>query len=161
MKQIIKIMAVSLSICLAGNFALAAGTSSDSKSDSNNSSYSGVDNKDKAAKQYNHAVKMIEAGNYKKASKSLRKATRYDKNNADYWNLLGFSLRKQKNYIPAEDSYNKALKIDANHLGANEYLGELYIQMGMRDKAEAQLAKLQSLCPDGCEELTMLENSLK
>ncbi|MCH9844872.1 MAG: tetratricopeptide repeat protein [Alphaproteobacteria bacterium] len=161
MKQMMRIMVAVLTMSLAGNLALAASSSSDSKSDSNNSSYSGSDSKDIATKQYNHAVKMIEAEDYRKASKALKKAVRYEKNNADYWNLLGFSLRKQQNYKAAKRAYDKALKIDENHLGANEYLGELYIQMGESDKAQAQLAKLQNLCPNGCEELTMLENSLK
>jgi tetratricopeptide (TPR) repeat protein len=52
----------------------------------------------------------------------------------------------------AEDYYAQALKIDPDHKGANEYLGELYLEIGAIDKAKRQLARLDAICAFGCVE---------
>jgi len=71
---------------------------------------------------------------------------------ADVYNLLGFSLRKTGDYTKALTFYKKALDFDADHKGAHEYLGELYVETGQLSKAREHLAVLQRLCPRGCEE---------
>ena len=38
--------------------------------------------------------------------------------------------------VKAFDPYNKALAIDKKHLGANEYLGELYLKVDKPKKAK-------------------------
>ena len=48
--------------------------------------------------------------------------------------------------------YFKALDLDPDHTSAREYLGELYVKLGQIDKAREQLARLERLCPQGCEE---------
>ena len=52
----------------------------------------------------------------------------------------------------------RALRLDADNKVALEYQGEMFIELGRLDEANANLAKLQSLCPESCEELEMLEN---
>ena len=79
---------------------------------------------------------------------------------ADVYNLLGFSLRKTRDYDNALYHYRKALELDPNHKGAQEYLGELYVETGQMDKAKAMLASLQKLCPSGCEEREDLEKAI-
>lgn len=143
------------------NSAQAAGSSSDAGSDdSAESSYGAEGVNEDAMKNYEHAMNMIDAEEYNKATKALRKAIKKDRNNADLWNMLGFTLRKAENYTEAMGAYNTALALDADHLGAHEYLGELYVQTDQRSKALLQLVKLQELCPQGCKQLTMLEKSL-
>jgi Flp pilus assembly protein TadD len=71
---------------------------------------------------------------------------------ADVYNLLGFSLRKSGDTKTAYTFYMKALDFDPAHKGAHEYLGELYVETGDLPKAKAMLAKLETLCPQGCEE---------
>ena len=71
---------------------------------------------------------------------------------ADLYNLLAFSFRKSGDLKQAETFYGKALDFDANHKGALEYQGELFIMTKRMDKARANLAKLEKLCPQGCEE---------
>lgn len=71
---------------------------------------------------------------------------------ADVYNLLGFSLRKTGDYARALTFYKKALDYDADHKGAHEYLGELYVEMGQVAKARQHLVILERLCPHGCEE---------
>ena len=71
---------------------------------------------------------------------------------ADVYNLMGFSLRKTGDYAKALTFYKKALDFDADHKGAHEYLGELYVETGQLPKAREHLAILERLCPQGCEE---------
>jgi Flp pilus assembly protein TadD len=79
---------------------------------------------------------------------------------ADVYSLLGFSLRKTGDYPTALTFYKKALEFDADHKGAREYLGELYVETGDLPKAREQLAVLTTLCPQGCEEREDLEKAL-
>ena len=79
---------------------------------------------------------------------------------ADVYNLLGFSLRKSGDYQQAATFYAKALDFDANHKGALEYQGEMFIELGQLEKARANLARLVTLCPTGCEEREDLEKAL-
>lgn len=79
---------------------------------------------------------------------------------ADVYNLLGFSLRKTRDYDNALSNYRKALALDPNHKGAHEYLGELYVETGQMDQAKNMLANLQILCPSGCEEREDLEAAI-
>ena len=79
---------------------------------------------------------------------------------ADVYSLMGFSLRKTGDYPTALTFYKKALDFDADHKGAREYLGELYVEMGDLPKAREQLAVLTKLCPQGCEEREDLEKVL-
>ena len=80
---------------------------------------------------------------------------------ADVYSLLGFSLRKSRDYKAALTFYQKALEFDPKHLGAHEYLGELYVETGQAAKARDMLAKLVVLCPRGCEEREDLEAAIK
>jgi tetratricopeptide (TPR) repeat protein len=80
---------------------------------------------------------------------------------ADVYNLLGFSLRNQGDTRTAQTYYQKALEFDPDHKGALEYQGELYVKLGDLARAEANLAKLVRLCPQGCEERADLEEAIK
>jgi len=101
----------------------------------------------------------IKAKAYQAALEELR--TLSDKHqHADVYSLMGFSLRKTGDYPTALTYYKKALDFDANHKGAHEYLGELYVETGDLGKAREQLAVLEKLCPQGCEEREDLETAL-
>ncbi len=80
--------------------------------------------------------------------------------NADAYNLLAFSLRNVGSHDEAFRFYDKALALDPNHKGAREYLGELYVKTNMMANAREQLAHLQKLCPQGCEELDDLKKAI-
>jgi tetratricopeptide (TPR) repeat protein len=79
---------------------------------------------------------------------------------ADVYNLLGFSLRNQGDNKSAQTYYAKALDFDPDHKGALEYQGELFVKLGLFDKAQVNLAKLVKLCPQGCEEREDLEEAI-
>ena len=98
---------------------------------------------------YNLAVKFITKGNkydkknkkdkaekyYKKAFKLLLKSNKEFPAKANTFNYLGYVNRKLGNFEDAEIYYLLGLDQDPNHIGINEYLGELYLMMGKKDKA--------------------------
>jgi tetratricopeptide (TPR) repeat protein len=82
--------------------------------------------------------------------------------NADAHSMLGYSYRKQGTFDKSMEFYQRALKLDSNHRGAHEYLGELYLDMNQVDNAEKQLAALKRACPffGKCEEYEDLKKAL-
>jgi tetratricopeptide (TPR) repeat protein len=79
---------------------------------------------------------------------------------ADVYNLMGFSMRKSGDLKQATTFYAKALDFDPNHKGTLEYQGEMFMEMGQFEKAKVNLAKLVTLCPNGCEERADLEKAM-
>jgi Flp pilus assembly protein TadD len=83
-----------------------------------------------------------------------------DHQQADVYNLMGFTLRKTGDYKTSLTYYTKALELQPDQKAAREYLGELYVETGEMAKAEEQVASLRQLCPSGCEELEDLQRSI-
>ncbi len=109
---------------------------------------------------YEKGVKAVESANYKKAIFLLKKVVADKPKDADAWNYLGFSNRKLKKFDKALSAYQKALAIDPDHRGANEYLGELYLQTDDLPKARKHLEKLDAICTFGCEEYDDLKAAI-
>jgi tetratricopeptide (TPR) repeat protein len=80
-----------------------------------------------------------------------------DNQQADVYNLMGYTLRKTGDYRTSLTYYTKALELQPDHRAAREYLGELYVETGEMAKAEEQVSSLKQLCPSGCEELEDLQ----
>ena len=108
------------------------------------------------------ARKAIDAKDYKAAVGHLTKAVQEEPKNADAHNMLGYSYRKVGTLDKSMEHYQTALKIDANHRSAHEYLGELYLDMNQLDNAEKQLAALKKACPffGKCEEYDDLKKAI-
>ncbi len=111
------------------------------------------------APAYAEAQAAIAAENYAAALPILTRLTADEPQNADAWNLLGFSNRKLGDLAAAGKAYAKALEINPGHLGALEYQGEMYLELGQTDQAQANLARLQSLCGT-CEEAEDLQDAI-
>jgi Flp pilus assembly protein TadD len=101
---------------------------------------------------YIDGQRAVNAKDYAKAVPLLEKAIVDNPQDADANNLLGYSYRKLGQQKAAFMYYQRALAIDPNNRGANEYLGELYVEMNDLPKAEAQLTKITQLCGTGCDE---------
>lgn len=106
-----------------------------------------------ASKLVNEAKKLIKKEKYKRAIGKLEKAKRDEPDNADIFNYLGFAHRKMGAYAQSQSYYRQALDLDPGHKLALEYQGELYLTLDDLASAEANLAKLRALCPDGCDAL--------
>ena len=109
---------------------------------------------------YERAVELVEAADYEDAIRILEKLDRKEPGNPDVLNMLGYAHRKLGRLEPAFDYYQQALAIEPRHLGANEYLGELYLETGEIGKAEERLAELAAACPSGCEEREELAEAI-
>ncbi|EJT03930.1 hypothetical protein RCCGE510_17126 [Rhizobium sp. CCGE 510] len=101
----------------------------------------------------------IDAKDYAGALTELRGLAE-DNQQADVYNLMGYTLRKTGDYRTSLTYYTKALELQPEHKAAREYLGELYVETGEMAKAEEQMASLKQLCPDGCEELEDLQKAI-
>jgi tetratricopeptide (TPR) repeat protein len=115
---------------------------------------------DAGAPSYAAAKAAIDSEDYAGALPLLDKLTSDEPDNADAWNLRGFANRKLGNMDEAAKSYAVALKINPGHLGALEYQGEMFVQLGEVDKAKANLETLKGLCGT-CEEVTDLADFIQ
>jgi tetratricopeptide (TPR) repeat protein len=108
---------------------------------------------------YKKAKELVDDEEYAKAIPLLQKSIKEKGEYADALNLLGFSNRKLGDKAKAMTYYTKALNMEPQHLGANEYMGELYLELNDLPKAQARLAVLKSACGD-CDEYEDLEEAI-
>ena len=110
----------------------------------------------KAAKKFEEEGKSKKANKkYEKAQKLLMKSNKKKPNNADTLNYLGFTTRKLGDYENGEKYYLMGLKINPNHTGINEYLGELYVTTNRIELARERLKVLEKC---NCEEYAELKD---
>ena len=74
-------------------------------------------------------------------------------NKADTLNYLGFTTRKLGDYAGGEKYYLQGLALEPNHIGINEYLGELYVVTNRISLAKERLNILKSCNCEEYEEL--------
>lgn len=114
-----------------------------------------------ASKLINDAKKLINKEKYERAISKLEKAIRDEPDNADIYNYLGFAHRKSGDYEASGTHYQKALSLDPNHKLALEYQGELFLMLNDVVSAQANLAQLEDLCPQGCNESDDLAKAIR
>ena len=99
-------------------------------------------------KDFKSAVKLISKKKYDNAIEKLMDlvdVSSSDFTKADVLNEIGFAFRKNNDLDNASKYYLMALKEDPNHLGALEYQGEMFVDLGQKDNALANLNKLRDL----------------
>jgi tetratricopeptide (TPR) repeat protein len=106
---------------------------------------------DDADAKYKQAVEAVESKDYKGAISLLKEVLESNARNADALNYMGYSYRKLGNYEWALTYYKRALAVDPDHKGANEYLGEAYLELKQPDKAKAHLDRLAKICGTSCD----------
>ena len=143
-----------LSIILLTN-ANAAGSGNDNTSSKVKSDYDKAIVLVKSAKKYEKKDKNDKAiKRYKKAQKLLLKSYNKKPDSPDTLNYLGFTTRKLGDYENGEKYYLEGLQLDPNHIGINEYLGELYVATGRHNLAVERLEVLKSC---NCKEYDQLK----
>ena len=109
----------------------------------------------KWAKKYEKKGKTEKANKrYQKAQELLIKSNKKKPLQADTLNYLGFTTRKLGDFENGEKYYLLGLEIEPNHIGINEYLGELYVVTNRIDLAKERLNLLESC---NCKEYTELK----
>ena len=142
-----KIFLILLIIFLSVGNSYAASSSSNTKVTSN---YDKAVKLIKFAKKYEKKGKIDKANKrYEKALKLLLKSNKEKPNNADILNYLGFTTRKLGDFEKGEKYYLEGLAIEPDHMGINEYLGELYVATNRIDLAKERLEILKTC---NCEE---------
>ena len=109
---------------------------------------------------YSEAVALIAAEKYQEAIPLLQSAEKSAATDADIQNLLGFTHRKTGKLDAATSYYKRALEINPKHKGALEYQGELFLMLGDKDAAAANLATLDKICWLGCSEYDDLKQAI-
>ena len=122
----------------------------------------------KKASKYEQAVKLIKSAKklekkgdfekaqkrYKRAIKFLLKSNKDNPNKPDTLNYLGFATRKIGDFDGGEKYYLQGLAIKPDHIGINEYLGELYVVTNRINLAQERLKVLESC---NCKEYEQLK----
>jgi len=108
---------------------------------------------------YRNAVKLVKQKRYEEAIVMLEGLLKDDPHNPDILNYLGFSYRKLGYLDNSASYYQAALTAKADHLGALEYQGELFLMQNNLAAAEANLSRLASLCGD-CDEHDDLQDAI-
>jgi tetratricopeptide (TPR) repeat protein len=157
MKKLLSILTI---LILTSSTVFAAGSSSDSQPKV--SDYKKAVKLIKSAKKYESDGKNDKAEKkYKQAQKLLLKSNHQKPNNADTLNYLGFTTRKLGDFENGEKYYLQGLAIEPNHMGINEYLGELYVVTNRIDLAKERLEVLASCNCEEYDELKQIIEGLK
>jgi tetratricopeptide (TPR) repeat protein len=157
------VLALALSVALPADIGFAAGGGGGGSSAGGGSSSGGgggSSSKSTSSKNlYAQAKAKIEAKDYRGAKPMLEKLLAKSPRDADVLNLMGYCSRKIGDPDEALEYYQKALAINPKHIGANEYLGELYLELKDLPNAEERLKVLRQAC-NGCEEQEELEEKI-
>ena len=140
------------------NYSLSAG-SSNNGSTKIKSNYEKAVSLIKSAKKYDKKGKSDKAEKrYKKAFKLLLVSNKKKPNNPDTLNYLGFTSRKLGDFKKGENYYLEGLAIEPNHIGINEYLGELYV---VTNRIELAKERLSVLANCNCDEYNELKEIIE
>lgn len=143
------ILALIVGLVLSFGNVMAAGTSSTSS------------RRPSVSSEFKAGKKAVKEKDFQSALGHLNKANEKNPKNADIHNLLGYSYRKLGDTDRAFEHYHIALQINPKHRGANEYLGELYLETDQLAKAEERLKVLDDACFLGCEEYDDLKEAIE
>ena len=80
---------------------------------------------------------------------------------ANVANLIGYSYRKLGDYKLSQIWYERALKLDPNHVLTWQYYGLWQIEQGNRDQAQYHLSRIAAICGTGCEHYRSLAAALE
>ena len=103
---------------------------------------------------------LLSAGKFDQASDSLEASLAADPRNRAAFVSLARVAQRQKLFGKSIRLTNKALALEPNDLDALEVQGEAMVELGAKARAQANLAKLQKLCPSGCKQVAALSSAI-
>ena len=125
---------ISCLLLVATSIALAAGSESTESSEP------------EVVASYEAAYALVQEERFEEALEMLLVLAEADSENADIHNLIAFSSHNLGMIEQGFEYYARALELDPLHVGAHEYVAELYIKTGDIAKAEEHLGVLQEIC---------------
>jgi tetratricopeptide (TPR) repeat protein len=109
---------------------------------------------------YREAYETIYDRNDYTSAIAQLKALGHD-DNAAVANLIGYSYRKLGDYKVSQVWYERALKIDPDHVKTWQYYGLWQVEQGNRDQAQYHLSRLAALVGTDSEEYRSLAAALE
>ena len=103
---------------------------------------------------------LLAAGKFVEADDALEAALAVDPRNRTAFVVMARVAQKQKLFGQAIRFTNKALALEPRDLDALAVQGEAMVELGAVPRARENLAKLQKLCPSGCQQLAVLSAAI-
>ena len=103
---------------------------------------------------------FLDQGKYEEAQRNLLIIIKKDQQDAEAYNLLGYTERQLQNYIIAINYYKMALNINKDYIGAHHYIAMAYLELDDLDKAKYHLDQLDLICLFGCEDFFEVKNKI-
>jgi Tfp pilus assembly protein PilF len=103
---------------------------------------------------------LLAAGRLEAADDALETALAVDPRNRTAFVVMARVAQKQKLFGKAIRFTNKALALEPADRDALAVQGEAMVELGAVPRARDNLAKLQKLCPSGCQQLAMLSAAI-
>lgn len=104
------------------------------------------------------AESQVALGHLAEADDALETALAVDPRNRGAFVDLARVAEKQKLFGKAIRLTSKALLLEPNDIDALAVQGEAMVELGAVPRAQANLTKLQKLCPSGCPAVTNLSS---
>jgi tetratricopeptide (TPR) repeat protein len=116
-----------------------------------------------AATEYRNGIDALKANRFADAKKSFGNVLGVAPTDANVNFLAGLADAGLNDLKGAARHYERATKANAKMVDAHQELAVTYAKLGQRDKAEAELAKLQKLdtdCAGACEDAAKLKDAI-
>lgn len=103
----------------------------------------------------------LATGKYMQALDVLGGVLQRHAQNADAYAYRGYAYHKLGDTKKARENYRMAIGLDPSHLGANKYLGNLWLEEGQLSRAMEQLQAMIYICAGTyCAEVDELQNEI-
>jgi Tfp pilus assembly protein PilF len=103
---------------------------------------------------------LLATGRFEQADDVLETSLAVDPRNRTAFVVMARVAQKQKLFGKAIRFTNKALALEPGDRDALAVQGEAMVELGAVPRAKDNLAKLQKLCPSGCQQLAMLSAAI-
>jgi cytochrome c-type biogenesis protein CcmH/NrfG len=112
-----------------------------------------------ASENFEQGFSYLMEENYDEAVQLLARAVHLAGGNARYRAYYGKALTGNKNtYRQAEAEFQAALRLDGDNTDYRLMLGELYVNIGLFKRAEAELQRVLEKAPNNWEARSLLDS---
>ena len=116
-----------------------------------------------AAAEYRAGIEALKASKFAEARKAFGNVLGVASTDANVNFLAGLADAGLNDFKAAAKHYERAVKANSKLVEAHQELAVAYLKLGQRDKAQAELTKLQKLnadCNGSCEDASKLKDAI-
>mgnify|MGYP005630144847 FL=1 len=106
-------------------------------------------------------LSLIDQGKYEEAKQNLLIIMENNKQDAEVYNLLGYTERQLQNYTIAIKYYKMALSLKKDFIGAHHYIAMAYLELDDIANAKYHLNQLDLICLFGCKDFFEVKNKIE